>query len=243
MRSGTNRATGATREKGFGCSFGRGRALGLCYRLFLVLLPTLALHNVAAQPVSAERSSAPATESIAPLDRELLNSERIEQQFGSYGIEVLHSDDTLRVSDLFSGSGAGRVTRTFAVVFYPTEVEQPFAAEHAEILDGGSIGAVFARNGWSVEKTHRFFGELEASPKVATLMHEREKRPLAVHVYILSVSREGAQFDYATIAEIHHPEYLSLDDLRRIYGDPEFSSPDADPLVGRILDAAAERMR
>jgi hypothetical protein len=49
-------------------------------------------------------------------DRELLNSERIAAAFGSYGVEVVEQDSQVRVSNLFSGAGAGRVCRTFAVV-------------------------------------------------------------------------------------------------------------------------------
>ena len=51
----------------------------------------------------------------APV-RELLNSERIAATFGSYGVEVLEQNGAVRVSNLFSGEGEERVTRTFAVV-------------------------------------------------------------------------------------------------------------------------------
>ena len=40
--------------------------------------------------------------------RELLNSERIAAAFGSYGVEVLEQDDTVRVSNLYSGEGEER---------------------------------------------------------------------------------------------------------------------------------------
>src|SRR5262245_20843411 len=70
--------------------------------------------------------------------RELLNSERIEQKFGSYGIEVLRSDTRARAADLFStatsGGGEQRTCRTFAVTRYPDEIAPAFAAEHREIL-------------------------------------------------------------------------------------------------------------
>ena len=230
MQNRTSSRIGAAR--GHNCSLGLG--------LFL-LLPALALYDAAAQPASSERPAA--TASAERLDRELLNSERIEQQFGSYGIEVLHSDEAIRASNLYSGDGRDPTTRTFAVVLYPADVEKPFAREHAEILDGGSIGSVFVRNGWSVAKAHRYFGEVEASGRVAGLMRASAGRPLAVHVYVLSISKDDVLFDYATIAEIHHPDYLRLDDLRRIYGAPEFTAADADPLVRRILDAAAEHVR
>jgi hypothetical protein len=80
--------------------------------------------------------------------RELLNSERIAARFGSYGIAVIESDGRVRVSNLFSGRDGERTCRTFAVVRYPDRVDPALAAEHDEIVRGGSIGAVFAARGW-----------------------------------------------------------------------------------------------
>lgn len=153
--------------------------------------------------------------------RELLNSERIERAFGSYGIEVIEHGDAQRVSNLYSTRNGARVTRTFAVVLYPEpdEVERAYASEHAEIVSGGSIGAVFERNGWTVRKHHRFFGTLESTPQLERMMGGIPTRPLATHVYVLSVAKAGTEHDYATIVEIHHPEYLMLENVRRIYGE------------------------
>jgi len=147
----------------------------------------------------------------------LLNSERIEQTFGSYGIEVLESDGTVRVSNLYSLEGDQRICRTFAAVRYPAEIDPRFATEHELILDGGSIGAVFKQRGWAVNKSHRHFGEVTATPRVAELMGGVEAPRLAIHIYMLEVVKGDAAFEYATIAEIHHPDYLTLDDLRSIY--------------------------
>ena len=51
-----------------------------------------------------------------PPGRELLNSERIAAEFGSYGVDVLEQDEHVRVSNLFSGSAENKICRTFAVV-------------------------------------------------------------------------------------------------------------------------------
>jgi hypothetical protein len=150
--------------------------------------------------------------------RELLNSERIEREFGSYGVDVLESDDRVRVSSLFSREGARRICRTFAVVRYPDAVAPAFAAEHAEILAGGSIGAVFAARGWRVRKTHLHYGEVTASPRLADLMSIAARTTLALHVYVLTIVKPGAELDYASIVEIHHPEYLRREELAEIYG-------------------------
>ncbi len=77
--------------------------------------------------------------------RPLLNSERIERVFGSYGLEVLESDGQIRLSSLYSLEGRRRVCRTFAMVLFPAEIDPRIAAEQAEIAAGGSIGAVFKK--------------------------------------------------------------------------------------------------
>jgi hypothetical protein len=147
-----------------------------------------------------------------------LNSERIEQRFGSYGIEVLQSSGVLRISDLYSGSGDSRVTRTFAVVRYPDAVPPALAEAHREILAGGSIGAVLAARGWRVDKYNRAFDEVHASAGLRRMMRLQGAEELALHIYVLQAAQGDVAFDYALIAEVHHPDYLSLRDVRRIYG-------------------------
>lgn len=159
--------------------------------------------------------------------RELLNSERIEQTFGSYGVQVLTGDAHVRVSNLYSGDAESRTCRTFAVVRYPDRVDPAFTAEHAEILRGGSIGAVFAAHGWRVLKTHLAMQEVTASPRVAALMRVDEGRPLALHAYVLEIAKDGTTFPYASLVEIHHPDYLSVADLQRIYGPPSAAGREA----------------
>lgn len=172
--------------------------------------------------------------------REPLNSERIEQKFGSYGIAVLRSDARLRVANLFSTDTAGgrRTCRTFAVTRYPDEIAPSFAAEHREILAGGSIGAVFAGHGWRVTKTHLYYGLTGAAPRVAELMGVAPGTQLALDAYVLGIEKDGAAFEYAAIVEIHHPGYLGLADLGAIYGPPEPHGRET-LLAGALADAEA----
>jgi hypothetical protein len=172
-------------------------------------------------------------------ERELLNSERIEQVFGSYGIEVLSSTPALRVSMLYSTHGEQEICRTFAVVAYPSAIDAAIAAEHSVILDGGSIGATFAAAGWRVSKVHRYFGELPSTAKVEALMGGIEPTRLAVHVYALGVSRGGVEIDYASIVEVHHPDYLDLTNLVEIYGP---ASGPADDSAAALLALTARQM-
>ena len=153
-----------------------------------------------------------------PAAREVLNSERIAATFGSYGIEILKQDDAVRVSNLFSGAGEARVCRTFALVRYSQRIDAALSQEHAAIIAGGSIGAVFAAAGYEVRKTHLRYGERNASPMVAQLMHVDVGTPLAEHMYVLDVVKEGRVFEYAALVEIHHPAYLTVAQVREIYG-------------------------
>ena len=186
---------------------------------------------------AAAPASAPATQARG---RELLNSERIAERFGSYGIEVLESDGSVRVSNLYSEHAGEQICRTFAVVRYADTVAPAIAAEHREIVAGGSIGAVFTSHGWRVDKTNlRYFG-VEAPARVATLMRVAPGTPLAAHAYALDVAREGQSFAYALLVEIHHPDYLGRDDLEAIYGPADSAGRDA--AVASLISTAAERM-
>ncbi len=192
-------------------------------------------------------AAAACAQAPATTGRELLNSERIEQRFGSYGIAVLASDARVRVSNLYSNNpdrtaGGGRICRTFAVVQYPAAVDPAFAAEHAAIVDGGSIGAVFAASGWRVLKAHLRYDEIAASARLAELLHVQSGTRLARHAYLLSVEREGTVFAYAAIAEIHHPDYLTLADLRAIYGSPNLAGHEA-ALAALLATAEVETLR
>jgi hypothetical protein len=162
--------------------------------------------------VSLWASAAPAQ---AP--RELLNSERIEAEFGSYGIEVLEQDSASRVSNLYSDRAGERTCRTFAVVRY-READPAFGREHAAIVAGGSMGAVFAAAGWEVRKTHLEYGAVPATPRLVALMRIAPDTILPVHVYALDVAKGGRTLEYAVLAEIHHPDYLTRDELVEIYG-------------------------
>ena len=154
--------------------------------------------------------------------RPLLNSERIEQKFGSYGVDIIASDRTRRLSSLYSLTDGERVCRTYATVRFMQPVDRLLAAEHARVVGGQSIGTVFKSAGWTITKPHSWFGEtaLTASD-IDILRRMRIELPqkLATHRYVFRVEKSGRWFDYAVITEMHHPAYLTLRELRSIYGD------------------------
>jgi len=211
-----------------------------CIRFVAVLTAgtLLAFAALWAPDAAAQTAGAGATVQSSP--RQLLNSERIAARFGSYGIDVLASDPRERVSNLYSEASGERTCRTFAVVRYPAAVDPALAAEHDEIVRGGSIGAVFAAHGWQVVKTNLRYFEIDAPERVASLMRVTTGTRLAAHAYELDVAKDGHTFQYALLVEIHHPDYLERDDLRAIYGPADATGREAavEDLLGAALTAA-----
>ncbi len=180
----------------------------------LVLLLSAALANCA---------SGKAQKKSVPPEQRVLNSDRIEQRFGSFGIQLLDSPATLRVANLYSADGAARVTRTLAVTrLENVTAHRAILLADREIRAGASIGITLRAHGWEVNKQHRMTDQLQLRPDVhrraATLMRLQHAQPVAVHVYDLIAVREGQRLHYARIAEVHHPAYLSPTQLQDIFG-------------------------
>jgi hypothetical protein len=125
---------------------------------------------------------------------DLLNSERIELRYGTYGVRVLHADERHRVSSLYSEEAEGEVCRTFASVDFTLPLDPRLAAEHSLILAGGSIGQVFRQADWQTEKYTLSIGETRAadySAQIPALMRLDPAAPLAMHRYRFVVLRDG----------------------------------------------------
>lgn len=153
----------------------------------------------------------------------MVNSERIQRRFGSYGVDVIERGPRRRVSSLYSLDGARKVCRTYATVEFGTPVRPEFAAEHERVLAGQSIGSVFKAAGWRVRKRHVRIDETrlaDGDGPIADRMHLDLPCTVALHAYVFEIAREGRSFDYAAITELHHPEYLRLDELRSIFEAP-----------------------
>ncbi len=159
---------------------------------------------------------------------EPLNSERIEAEFGNYGIDVLSYRDGLRRASLYSTHDDGKITRTYAIVHFDKVPASLRDDEHAHILDGGSIGATFKAAGWSLQKETLYIDAVNPGDDVhgiGRLMRLDGSPDLAMHVYRLHVKKDSQSIDYATIIEIYHPAYMTQDRLQTIF------SADHDPAV------------
>ena len=157
--------------------------------------------------------SAAASESV------ILNSERIEQRFGSYGIEVLASEAGLRRSSLVSYDGDVATCRTYAVVEFAERLDERYHEAHSRVLAGGSIGATFKEDGWDIRKHTIYIGTVSmpsTGTEIGQLMRLESPTGLALHVYQLVLVRQDMELEYATIMEAHHPEYLVESELRDV---------------------------
>jgi len=149
-----------------------------------------------------------------------LNSERIEQRFGSYGVEVLDSSMTRRITNLYSLDENHKICRTLALVLFDEAMNPAIKAEHNQITAGGSIGAVFKENGWTIMKVNLDLGTVNVSDEGSLIeknMGISLPAELAMHVYRFKLRKAETTIDYATIVEIHHPAYLSPQDLHTLY--------------------------
>ncbi|NQV85842.1 MAG: hypothetical protein HQ492_02055 [Woeseiaceae bacterium] len=164
----------------------------------------------------------------------LLNTDRIEQQFGSYGIDILASEAGLRRSSLYSIANGQRVCRTYSIVRFTEDPDSRFGSEHTTVLAGNSLGQVFRAHGWSIHKQTLHIGSFNvdsANSEVSHLMLLTGAQTLALHVYQLLLAKNTQAFEYATIIEAHHPDYLSKADLLDMYHYDDSESLSAESLL------------
>lgn len=157
----------------------------------------------------------------APLP---LNSERIEQRFGTVGVEVLYDKGGLRRVSLYSVHDGRRVCRTYAVVRLlgiPSDTaDAALLSAHQRIVAGASLGATLEQAGWQVDKQTHYVGQLpdlDPGPDWIASMGRKGSAGLAVHVYRLRIKNSSEVYDYADIVEVHHPDYLDVDALAALY--------------------------
>ncbi|MEO0998759.1 MAG: hypothetical protein AAFX58_14680 [Pseudomonadota bacterium] len=155
-----------------------------------------------------------------PAARVPLNSDMILARYGSYRVEVLHQDETLRLAALVSDSGSISTARTLALVAFERPLPAELAAADAAIRGGASLGSTLREFGFDVVKTHCHVGAIvlaEGHPAFSRLRLTRAE-PVAVHSYDLVARDAAGARRYARITEMHHPDYLNERDVVTLYG-------------------------
>lgn len=173
-------------------------------------LPAFLFLGLAVSGLSEERAG------IRKTDTPKLNSERIEERFGSYGIEVLEHAP-VRVSKLYSIHGEEKICRTFAIVSFTEPAAKDLQPALTRIKAGASLGATLKKAGWKVEKEPLHIGTIPAGPRFRKLAKLEQSPDLAVSIYRLHATREEVNHEVATVIEIHHPEYLDEQQLRELH--------------------------
>jgi hypothetical protein len=105
---------------------------------------------------------------------------------------------------------------------------------------------VFEQNGWEIQKHHLYFGEIDLPPEQCgdhSLFSDIGTGHPAIHVYSLVVAKDDAEFEYAAIAEVHHPDFLKLEDLQAIYGQGSNSKLAPDASVLNFLEIVRSKIR
>jgi hypothetical protein len=75
----------------------------------------------------------------------------------------------------------------------------------------------------------------QPASEINQLMQFVESRTLALHVYQLLLAKDEQLFEYATIVEAHHPDYLTQSDLLDIYHYDDSESLSAESLA-KLID-------
>ena len=161
------------------------------------------------------QSPARLTESEILSLRPLLNSERIEQRFGSYRIEVIDHTAERRVSHLSSVHDGQPVVRTVAEVRFHEPLPDAALRSHRTILDGASLGSTLKDAGWTIEK-HPV--AIRHSRRIDFPGFDPDQR-FATWTYRLMIKRpphHPEPIPYALIIEVYHPDYLTVRDLRQL---------------------------
>lgn len=189
--------------------------------------------------VLAACQSLPVNEGDAPyLQKNLLNSQRIELRFGSYGVDILKQDaqNGTRLSNLYSLKGQEKISRTIAFSRF-AHMDESLKKAHEKILSGGSIGSTLKEHGFQVKKKIFYLKSL-ALP-LQTMMHTNENS-FATVIYDLNVEKDGKVLTYCTILESYHPEFLTLALAQGLYGNVEQDEAKAEKILKDFIKTLAD---
>ena len=82
------------------------------------------------------------------------------------------------------------------------------------------MGKVFKDAGWNIKMESYFIGTINQSFENNTIyqiMGGIEPCDLAVYIYGFNLEKYGQIYNYALISEVYHPDYLTQNDLDKIY--------------------------
>ncbi len=210
------------------------------YKPLKQLFVTSALSLLA---LSCSHSDKPKSSELS-VKTPLLNSERIAQKFGNYGVRVIEQTPAFRLSYLYSKNPEGdQQNRTIAWVQFAQLKHPALLKTHRRIVAGGSIGASLKNSGFTIRKEHLHTGTLANCEQLDSLTQSLQLstlEALAVHTYRLFARMGDQEFLYAQITEIHHPVFLTPEQLKGIYGNFE-NEKALDAAIAGLADTRAHQ--
>ncbi|MDG1065702.1 MAG: hypothetical protein P8O91_05755 [Luminiphilus sp.] len=140
-----------------------------------------------------------------------MNSDKIRERFGHYGVELLKQDTRTRLASLYSLSGERRVTRTLALTRFELPTHPEVEAQDAQIRSGESIGATLRNAGWTILKNETVDCQVTAGQRFALLGGSTlsPEDNVLLRIYTLNVSKQDLAIDYAIIAEAYHCDHIA----------------------------------
>lgn len=148
----------------------------------------------------------------------ILNSTRIEEKFGSYGVDVMVNDEQMgvRLANLYSKLHEQKVMRTLALVKFVPNIDESLKKAHQEILNGASLGSTLVKHKALVKKKLIYKDKIFNLPKKIYEMMNIYEGPLPVIIYDLVANIDGRDIEYCTITEVYSPLFLSFSELNTI---------------------------
>ena len=160
-----------------------------------------------------------------------MNSDKIRERFGHYGVELLEQSPRTRLASLYSLSDEQRITRTLALTRFELPAHPAVEEQDAQIRSGESIGATLRQAGWTVVKNKTTDCQVTAGRRFALLGGStlNPEAGVLLRVYSLSVLKGDLAIDYATIAEAYHCEHIA----------PSSELPPADAVIASLAGSQA----
>jgi hypothetical protein len=112
---------------------------------------------------------------------------------------------------------------------------------HRDVLAGQSIGTTFKESSWNIRKDTLHIGKLPMTGlqhEIGQLMRIDHGIDLAVHIYRMTLEKSDLSIQYATIFEIHHPDYMTEAALIELYAvdiGPQISPSELALLLSLIM--------
>jgi hypothetical protein len=187
--------------------------------LFHAVLSFLLFASACASIDAKKRGNEPILDEKTWLKPGLLTSERIQEKFGSFFVQVLLQDELsgIRFSNLYSLEKGEKITRVLALVNFVNDVDPRLQGSHKEILDGKSLGATLAKHGLTVQKHIMFKGVFDGFPRPINAMMNVTETSFAALMYDVTVKINNDIVPYCTITEVYSPDFLSIRELESLY--------------------------